>query len=210
MDDLARALGDELFASGAGDQLDLALAYQIASILRRWRDAEPTWRLPELADQLAEVAAGRRTLPISDPDALGFQPEPGRITLITQHKAKGLEWDAVLLVGVDGRWVPGSMEGYFQGTYDFLGGNPEAQVMAELRQLMGEHDHTYAGRTPTESANIEVICERLRLLYVAVTRARRFLHISRSRATRTATREYPSEPATVLGVLYQLMQNRES
>ena len=66
----------------------------------------------------------------------------------------------------------------------------------------------YPGRTATESAHIEVICERLRLLYVGVTRARRFLQISRSRATRSRSREQEAEPATVMGVLYRYLQER--
>ncbi|MCB8959739.1 MAG: ATP-dependent helicase [Ardenticatenales bacterium] len=205
IDDLALALGDELFASGSADQLDLALAYQLAGVLRRWRDAEPDWRLPELVAQLGDVAAGRRQLPINDPTELGFEPTPGRITLITQHKAKGLEWDAVFLVGVDARWLPGNLDGFFLGTYEFLGGNPEALVTAQLLYLMQGHDGTLPGRSATETANIDVISERLRLFYVALTRARRFLHISRSRATRSYNRERPAEPATVMGVLYEYL-----
>ena len=208
IDDLALALGDRLFATGGGDELDLALAYQVAAILRRWRDAQPDWRLPDLVLQLADVAAGRRLLPLSSPEELGFEPQPGRITLITQHKAKGLEWDAVFLIGVDGRWLPGNLDAYFQGTYDFLGGNPEAQVISELLQLMTGAPGVYAGRSPTESANIEVISERLRLLYVAVTRARRFLHISRSRAARSYRKEFAAEPATVMAVLHHYLQER--
>ncbi len=64
----------------------------------------------------------------------------------------------------------------------------------------------FDGRTATESTHIEVISERLRLLYVGITRARRYLHISRSRATRRYNKEQESEPATVLGVLYKYLQ----
>ena len=46
--------------------------------------------------------------------------------------------------------------------------------------------HTFPGRSPTESAHIGIISERLRLLYVGITRARRFLQISRSRKTVTS------------------------
>ena len=208
IDDLALALGDELFASGSADQLDLALAYQIAGVLRRWRDAEPDWRLPELVAQLADVAEGRRQLPIVDPGEIGFEPTPGRITLITQHKSKGLEWDGIFLVGVDGRWLPGSLEGYFQGTYEFLGGNPEALVTAQLRYLMKGDAGTLPERSATETANIDVISERLRLFYVALTRSRRYLHISRSRASTRYNRERKSEPATVMGVLYAYLKAR--
>ena len=35
--------------------------------------------------------------------------------------------------------------------------------------------------SPTDVGHIDVICERLRLLYVAITRARRFLSLSWSR-----------------------------
>jgi len=206
VDDLALALADELFATGEIHEADLAIAYQIAAVLRRWRDTEPDWRLPELAQQLADVAAGRRNLPIAAPSDLGYEPHPGRITLATQHSAKGLEWDAVFLVGIDGYWIPGTLEAYFQGVDRELDVDLTAEIAAQLRQLMQGDAGGYDGRTATESAHIEIICERLRLLYVGVTRAKRFLRISRSRATRSYSAERPAEPATVLGVLYRYLK----
>lgn len=210
IDDLALALGDELFAWGEVHESDLAIAYQIAAIMRRWRDAEPDWRLPELAGELSDVAAGRRSLPLTRNADLGYEPEPGRITLATQHSAKGLEWDAVFLVGVDGFWIPGALDAPFLGAYDFLGGDPTAEATAQLRYLMQGEAGVYPGRTATESAHIDVISERLRLLYVGVTRARRYLHLSRSRATRQYNKERPAEPATVLGVLYRYLKERRA
>jgi DNA helicase-2/ATP-dependent DNA helicase PcrA len=67
-------------------------------------------------------------------------------------------------------------------------------------------DTFYPGRTATESAHIELIAERLRLLYVGITRARRFLHISRSRQARSRQKEYDIEPATVMGILYRYLK----
>ena len=206
IDDLALTLGDELFARGEVHEGDLSLAYQIATLLRRWRDMEPEWRLPDLVNELEEVATGRRRLPVTTPTDLGYEPQPGRITLATQHSAKGLEWDAVFLVGIDGFWIPGSLEAPFLGVHDFLGGDPTAEVVAQLRYLMAGEAGIYPGRTATESAHIDIISERLRLLYVGITRARRYLHISRSRATRRYNREQNAEPATVLGVLYQYLK----
>lgn len=235
IDDLTLALADALFAPRPGaaqtddtsQELNLAIAYQIASLLRQWREAQPDWRLPELVAQLQSVATGRRALNVMRDDS-GYDPKPGRITLTTQHSGKGLEWDAVFLVGIDGMWIPGTLDAPFMGVHDFLGGDPNAEATAQLAYLMktsGEAEQRnesaavskspnrpispstlYPNRTATESAHIEVICERLRLLYVGVTRARRFLQISRSRATRRANREQESEPATVLGVLYQYLQ----
>ena len=254
IDDLALALADTLFLGARGQgpgvrdesssagtwnlesgtsspqepaELDLAIAYQIAAQLRLWREAQPEWRLPELVAQLQMVAAGRRTLNIMRGGELGYEPQPGRISLATQHSSKGLEWDAVFLVGIDGMWIPGTLEAPFLGVHDFLGGDPNAEATAQLRYLMGTTDDRrrpatdrqaanrtsgqseiglYPNRTATESAHIEVICERLRLLYVGITRARRFLQISRSRATRRPRGDQETEPATVLGVLYRYLQ----
>lgn len=207
IDDLALSLGDELFARGEVHEIDLAIAYQIGSIMRHWRDTNPDWRLPELVAQLEDVAQGRRHLPITAPADLGYEPTPGRITLTTQHSAKGLEWDAVYLVGVDGFWIPGSLESYFLGVSDILGGDPHAEVTAQLRYLMQGDAGLYNGRSATESAHIETISERLRLLYVGITRAQRFLHLSRSRATRSYSKDRQAEPATVMGVLYQYLKD---
>jgi len=208
IDDLALSLGDELFARGEIHEIDLAIAYQIGSIMRSWRDTNPAWRLPELVAQLEDVAQGRRHLPITAPADLGYEPSPGRITLTTQHSAKGLEWDAVFLVGVDGFWIPSGLESYFLGVSDFLGGDPNAEIMAQLRYLMQGDAGIYNGRSATDSAHIEIISERLRLLYVGITRAKRFLHLSRSRATRTYSKDRQAEPATVMGVLYQYLKER--
>ncbi len=206
IDDLALALGDELFAHGEVHEADLAIAYQIAAVLRRWRDTQPDWRLPELAAELESVAEGRRKLPVTTPADIGYEPEPGRITLTTQHSAKGLEWDAVFLVGIDGFWIPGNLDASFLGVHDFLGGDPEAEAAAQLRFLMEGESGLYDGRSATESAHIDIISERLRLLYVGITRARRYLHLSRSRATRQYNKERDAEPATVMGVLYRYLK----
>ena len=156
---------------------------------------------------LEGVSTGRRALPVRALTDFGYEPEPGRITLTTQHSAKGLEWDAVFLVGIDGFWIPGSLEAPFLGVHDFLGGDPTAEAVAQLRYLMQGDAGIYNGRSATESAHIDIISERLRLLYVGITRAKRYLHLSRSRATRQYNKDRDSEPATVMGVLYKYLKN---
>lgn len=212
IDDLILSLSDELYAIDAYDEQgssesDVALAYELAASVRQWWDMQPEWRLPDLARQLADVAAGRRKLRLSGATSLGYKPEPGRISLATQHGAKGMEWDAVYLVGIDNRWIPSDLDGHFLGVEAMLGGDPAAEVSAQLHALMKGDAGTFPGRTATESAHIEVISERLRLLYVGITRARRFLHISRSRHASQWQKEYVTEPATVMGVLYQYLKD---
>ena len=113
------------------------------------------------------------------------------------------------LVGVDGNWIPGTLDAYFQGDEAFLGGDPNAEAVAQLRYIMMGTGGGYRGRSATESAHIEIICERLRLLYVGITRARRFLQLSRSRATRRYNKEQTSEPATVMGVIYRYLMTTQ-
>ncbi|HRQ40508.1 MAG TPA: ATP-dependent helicase [Chloroflexota bacterium] len=210
IDDLTLALGDELFAWGEIHEGDLSIAYQIATFLRNRRDAQPELRLPELAAELGEVAAGRRSFPIASQADMGYEPQPGRIALSTQHSAKGLEWDVVFMVGVDGNWIPGSLDAYFMGVSDLLGGDPTAEAVAQLHYLMAGDAGIYDGRSATESAHIDIISERLRLLYVGITRARRILHLSRSRATRSYNKERDAEPATVTAVLYHYLKDRQT
>jgi DNA helicase-2/ATP-dependent DNA helicase PcrA len=166
-------------------------------------DSQSDWRLPELAVELADLATGRRQLQSFSPKELGYKPVPGRITLATQHGAKGMEWDAVFLVGVDEFWIPGDLDAQFRGVYDFIGGDPSAEATAQLLEIMeGDLGH-YPGRTATESAHIEVICERLRLLYVGITRARRNLQISRSQYIHRFNTDIAVQPATVMAALYE-------
>ncbi|MFN2116956.1 MAG: ATP-dependent helicase [Candidatus Promineifilaceae bacterium] len=206
VDDLALTLGDELFSYEDAHESDLAIAYQLAIVLRYWQEMHPDWRLPELSAELASLAAGRRGIPLARPGDYGFEPQPGRITLSTQHSAKGLEWDAVFLVGIDGFWIPSDLEAPFHGVHEYYG-DLIAESLAQLRFLMQGDAGLHKDLTATDSAHIEVISERLRLLYVGITRARRYLHISRSRATGSVGREKPAEPATVLGLLYNYLKS---
>lgn len=209
-DEMILAISDLLFVgnreSGAdGNESDLATSYQIAQIIGRWRDLHPEWRLPELAAQLQDVASGRLPLRISGPTDFGYQPSPGRITLATQHGAKGMEWDAVYLVGIDGHWIPSNLESSFMGDEGILGADPIAEMTAEFQLLMSGSSGIFENRTATETAHIELICERLRLLYVGITRAKRYLHISRSRKTKSFQTEYEVEPTTVMQAIYQFV-----
>ncbi len=213
IDDMILTICDELFGSFFDDdtvnsESDLAIGYQIAHTLRVWHDLHPDWRLPELTAQLADVAEGRRRLAFSRPNDVGFEPTPGRITLVTQHGAKGMEWDTVFLVGIDGFWIPSDLDAPFVGVQEIFGGDPTAESVAQLNYIMRGNSGLFPGRTATESAHIEVICERLRLFYVGITRARIFLHISRSRKMRSYNKDQGTEPATALGLIYNYLSER--
>ncbi|RME80565.1 MAG: hypothetical protein D6775_15845, partial [Caldilineae bacterium] len=181
---------DELVMTLAQQRFDkpgeLAIAHRIAVHMRRLHDANPDWRLPRLADELYAVAEGELQLPGLDEQELGFEPAPGEITLTTLHKAKGLEWDLVYIVSVTPFDFPGTPGDVILGYHEGLG-NPVEEAGAQLRGLMGHAERPAlrrgAGqaRSASEAAKLELVAERLRLLYVGITRARRYLFLSWSR-----------------------------
>ncbi len=201
-DELALALADELFEK----ETDLAIAYQISGYFRDLMDANPSWRLPELVAELGNVANGSVQLMGLGTNDMGYEPQPGRITLTTQHRAKGMEWDTVFMVGIDSHWIPGHLDARFLGVHDFLGGDPSAEAAAGLRALMSGDAGLLPELSATDTAHIEVIAERLRLLYVGITRARRNLIITRSKAVTTYSREQETGPATAMAALHCFLQ----
>ena len=199
---------DQMLMAVAQDLMrnaDLARAQKLAAFLRARGDINPSWRLPEFARELALASRGKAASLLEDEDL--FTPRPGRISLTTLQKAKGLEWDLVYIVGVDGDWFPYDLNNYFRGEYEFLGGDPGEEARAELLRLIGEWE---PGRlSATHMAHVEVIAERMRLLYVAITRARRYLSISWSRDIPTATRIRSVDQAVVYDVLSRINDRRE-
>jgi DNA helicase-2/ATP-dependent DNA helicase PcrA len=204
-DALVLVIADDLFR----DANDLADAYRISELFRRLLDANPYWRLPDLVAQLDEVAQGRVQLYGTGPGSEGYEPKPGRISLTTQHRAKGMEWDTVFLVGIDNFWVPGHLDAPFMGVNDALGGDPAAEAAAQLLLLMEGDAGLLPGLDATQTAHVEVIAERLRLLYVGITRTRRNLFISRSRAVTAYRQEQDRGPATAMRILYEYLRESD-
>ncbi len=100
-----------------------------------------------------------------------LEEEKGLMELCTLHSAKGREWDAVFIPGLTPYWFPTDYNDPFQGELDFLTVYPEALLKAEI---MGAADSADPGLVTKD----EIIQERLRLLYVGITRARHYLSLS--------------------------------
>ncbi|MFP5502327.1 MAG: 3'-5' exonuclease, partial [Candidatus Sericytochromatia bacterium] len=112
-------------------------------------------------------AGGRDLLPPPDRE--------GRLRLLTVHRAKGLEFDAVWLPNLGcqplGRGEPVS-------AYPWA---PEQVHLRGLKGLTARAALLHPGRSEEEAfaiARQEAVAERLRLLYVGLTRARRHLVLS--------------------------------
>ena len=180
IDQLILTLAQDLFHEPA----DLAVAHKLAVVLRRASETHPDWRLPELTQELAVVAKNeRRFLGLSEDD-IGFAPErhKGKVVVATMHKAKGLEWDRVYLMSVNNYDFPSALphdsfisERWF--VRDHL--NLEAEALAQLEALLPEDAGvSYQEDRATQEARLSYAAERLRLLYVGITRAKKELIIT--------------------------------
>jgi ATP-dependent exoDNAse (exonuclease V) beta subunit (contains helicase and exonuclease domains) len=99
------------------------------------------------------------------------------------HKAKGLEWDRVYLTSVDEIEFPHDASARFRGQAWYLDGHdPALEARVHLEALAGSRaQHKWSEADLVRQARLEYIAERLRLLYVGITRARCDLLISFSR-----------------------------
>jgi len=177
VDQLLLTLAQDLFT----DPTDLALAHKLAVELRHRQDLNPDWRLPELTEELAVIARNqRRFLGFEEAD-IGFEPPPGVVTVATMHRAKGLEWDRVYLMAVNNYNFPSAQpdDRYLSEKWfirDRL--NLEAEALAQLKALRDNDPTAYLEGEATLQARVDYAAERLRLLYVGITRAKKELVIT--------------------------------
>jgi DNA helicase-2/ATP-dependent DNA helicase PcrA len=181
IDQIILTLAQDLFDRPA----DLALAHKFATTLRSSARAHPEWRLKELKDELALVALNERKFLDFGEGETGFDPQQhkGKVVVATLHKAKGLEWDRVHLMSVNSYDFPAALAGdTFQSEKNFVRGslNLPAEMLAQLKALFEEDILApYAEEgAATRQARLDYAAERLRLLYVGITRARRELIIT--------------------------------
>jgi DNA helicase II / ATP-dependent DNA helicase PcrA len=161
---------------------DLATAFKIANFLERNQKLHPEWNFNDFAGQLNSIAANRiRMAGFSDED-IGFDPElyKGKVIVSTIHKAKGLEWDRVYLLSVNNYDFPAFEEKdeYIAERWfirDKL--NLQAESLAQLKALANDIADEKNDRegNATQQARLDYCAERLRLLFVGVTRARKEL-----------------------------------
>jgi len=180
IDQLLLTVSQDLFL----DSTELALAHKLSTLLRQFSDAHPDWRLPEFTDELANIARNeRKYLGFSQEDDT-FNPDlyPGQVVVATMHKAKGLEWDCVFLTSVNNYNFPSGHDyDQFQSEKWFVKDhlNLEAEILAQLQTLIkGDAFDWYEPGKASLEARQEFILERLRLFFVGITRARRWLTVT--------------------------------
>lgn len=189
---------DQLILTIAGDIFtepgDIATAYMAALHLQRQHEIHPDMRLPEFADELRDIAMNKRKFSGLGDDDSRFDPDAhkGKVTVTTMHKAKGLEWDRVYLLSVNNYDFPSAdPNDSYMGERWFIRDNLNLaeECLAQLRALRTGED--YREGDATLASRIEYAAERLRLLYVGITRARKELIITWNTGRGEATEATP-------------------
>jgi DNA helicase-2/ATP-dependent DNA helicase PcrA len=177
VDQLVLTIAQDIFTSST----DLALAHKLALVMGQLAAENPRWRLPELTPHLNQIARNKRKFIGFSADDSGFEPDAhkGEVVVATLHKAKGLEWDRVYLISVNDYDFPSGMPGdSFVSEKWFVRDNLnlEAESLAQLSGLGANlESDVYTEGAGTEKARLDYARERLRLLFVGITRARKEL-----------------------------------
>ena len=185
---------DQLILTVAGDIFrdvgEIATAHMVALYLARLAQTHPLMRPPEFAAELYDIASNRRRFAGLSDDEGQFDPDAhkGVVTVTTLHKAKGLEWDRVYLISVNNYDFPSAdPNDSFIGEKWFI--RDDLNLSAEaLAQLEGS---AYREGQASLNARIDYAAERLRLLYVGITRARKALTITWNTGRGTSTEATP-------------------
>ena len=133
---------------------------------------------------LQELLGSERFRAVEAEDTESQYTRPGQLTIMTMHKAKGLDWDAVFLPFLHKRLIPG--EAWVPAQMQFLGNFSLDEV---ARAQLRAHTHAVYAQDakPAPIPDIETAwqqasnlkkAEEYRLLYVAMTRAKKLLWMS--------------------------------
>ncbi|HAX89480.1 MAG TPA: DNA helicase UvrD [Cyanobacteria bacterium UBA11370] len=155
------------------DQSELATADKLAE-----RVVKQTYGNSSLGTTLAalsEIVSSERFEPVETEDADSRYLRSNQLTIITMHKAKGLDWDYVFLPFLHEDTIPGSP--WVPTAAQFLGDFTLAEVArAQIRASLHEQPLPIAMVAWEQAAYLKM-AEEFRLLYVAMTRAKRLLWI---------------------------------
>jgi DNA helicase-2/ATP-dependent DNA helicase PcrA len=164
------------FATSLGyNQNELATADKLAERVALQTAGENT--LAAILNVLGEIVSAEQFEPIDALDGEERYTRPGQLTVITMHKSKGLDWDYVFIPFLHENTIPGNqwMPPQMQFLADFtLSEIARAQIRAWLHGNIALPDVQIAW----ERAKQLKTAEEYRLLYVAMTRAKRLLWMS--------------------------------
>ncbi|MBX2862337.1 MAG: ATP-dependent helicase [Leptolyngbyaceae cyanobacterium MAG.088] len=192
------------------NQSELATADKLAArIAQQTADSS----LSTMIGALQEIVSSERFDAIEAEDTEAQYTRSGQLTIITMHKAKGLDWDVVFLPFLHAKLIPG--ESWIPPQGEFLGSISIADVArAQIRAYV--HGQPTIPDIPTawHRANDLKQAEEFRLLYVAMTRAKRLLWMSAAKQAPFAWSNpdnlHEADPCPVLPALGKFMREQQA
>ncbi|UUO17444.1 MULTISPECIES: ATP-dependent helicase [Aphanizomenonaceae] len=156
------------------DQAELATADKLAERVNLQIFGNSS--MGAMISTLSEIVNSERFESVEPENVEAQYTKAGQLTIITMHKAKGLDWDYVFLPFLHENLIPGRFwippQGQFLGDFT-LSEVARAQIRAGL------HKKPIPDINPAwEESKYLKIAEEYRLLYVAMTRAKRLLWMS--------------------------------
>ncbi|MEG4234014.1 ATP-dependent helicase [Microcoleus sp. Pol11C3] len=127
---------------------------------------------------ISEIVSSERFEPVDADDKIEERyTSKGQLTIITMHKAKGLDWDCVFIPFLHEQTIPGNLRVLPQAR--FLGDFTLSEVArAQIRASLHEKYPLPNLGEAWEQADYLKKAEEFRLLYVAMTRAKSLLWMS--------------------------------
>lgn len=160
------------------DQTELATADKLAE--RVAQQTAMNQSLAAILDVLHDIVGSERFEPVETEDAEARYTRQGQLTIMTMHKAKGLDWDYVFLPFLHEGVIPGSL--WVPPQTQFLGNfNLAAIARAQIRSIIHHEPMLPSVDAAWARAQYLNLAEEYRLLYVAMTRAKRLLWMSAAR-----------------------------
>jgi DNA helicase-2/ATP-dependent DNA helicase PcrA len=161
------------------DPTELASTEKLAARLAQQTAGSPT--LNSTLELLGEIVQSEQFEPVETEDPETRYIRSGQLTIITMHKAKGLDWDYVFIPFLHEQTIPG--QSWVPPQTQFLGDFNVAEVArAQIRHAV--HGTLKESAVPLnlqsawEQARNLKLAEEFRLLYVAMTRAKSLLWMS--------------------------------
>jgi DNA helicase II / ATP-dependent DNA helicase PcrA len=155
------------------DQTELATADKLAE--RVALETAGNTAMGAILNVLSEIVSSEKFEPVEAGENLEQRyTAKGKLTIITMHKAKGLDWDCVFIPFLHEQTIPGSLRVLPQAK--FLGDFTLAEVArAQIRASLHGKDSLPNLGEAWEQAGFLKTAEEFRLLYVAMTRAKSLL-----------------------------------
>lgn len=160
------------------EQTELATADKLTE--RIAQQTTDNHALSGLLGLLSEIVTAEQFEPVETDDAEERYIRAGQLTVITMHKAKGLDWDYVFIPFLHEQTIPGTQ--WVPPQAQFLGDFTLAEVArAQIRASLHHQRPLDSIDAAWERAKNLKTAEEFRLLYVAMTRAKRLLWLSAAR-----------------------------